>query len=198
MKLKVATLSFLVLLILIYGRAFSQSEEDSCSCINRCGDGICQNKGCGRCGFTCCEDKENCPNDCFKDKKKIDDYISRIREGQRKARQKEMATEELEKDAQQEKLTIQRGKGLVTKCSYRAGAEVCGVCYCLKPVKASTILFNQRRLRGCARLDISIVGDLSRFVGKVVDYEGTSEFDATFICPQHFRLFTIKLIEEEN
>ena len=99
--------------------------------------------------------------------------------------------------AQEPEVIVQEGKGLITSCNFRAGSNVCGECYCLKTSKGSTIFFNGRKLRGCARLDISRVGDLASFVDKLVYYQGTSDFDRTFICPQHFKLFTISLPEEE-
>jgi len=92
---------------------------------------------------------------------------------------------------------IQKGEGFITKCSYRVGNRICGSCYCLKANPGSILRFNGRKLRGCARLDVSRVGSLEAFVGKDVYYEGTSDFDSTFICPQHFKLFTIRLLDEQ-
>lgn len=101
-----------------------------------------------------------------------------------------------EEESGQPEPVLQKGKGVITRCSYKVGDSVCGTCYCLKASKGSTILFNGRKLRGCARLDISQIGDLSDFVDRVVLYEGTSDFDSTFICPQSFKLFKIDPIEE--
>jgi len=123
--------------------------------------------------------------------KQLQEFLGRLRQGQ------QTVTKQQEEDSDQVRIDLQKGKGLLTSCSYRVGERVCGKCYCLKAVSPSTIIFNGRKLRGCARLDISQVGDLASFVDKVVYYEGISDFDRTFICPQHFKLFTISLPEEE-
>ena len=92
----------------------------------------------------------------------------------------------------------QKGEGLLTKCSFRVGEKTCGKCYCLKANPPSQIVFNGRKLRGCARLDISLVDDLEALVGQVVYYEGTSEFNSSVICPRNFKLFTVKPVEGKN
>lgn len=124
--------------------------------------------------------------------KQLEEFLSRLRQGQRATTSKQQ-----EQDSDQAGVIVQKGAGLITSCSYRVGERVCGKCYCLKALEGSVIVFNGRKLRGCARLDISRVGDLANFVGQTVYYEGTSDFDCTFICPQHFKLFTISLLEEE-
>lgn len=103
-----------------------------------------------------------------------------------------------QKDSDQSDSTLQKGEGLITQCSYRAGDEICGSCYCLKADEKNSLIFNRRKLRGCARLDISEVGDLAAFVGRRVYYELSSDFDSTFICPQHFKLIAIRLLEEKS
>lgn len=94
-------------------------------------------------------------------------------------------------------VSLQKGEGLLTKCNYRVGEKACGKCFCLKANLPSQIVFNGRKLKGCARLDISLVGDLDALAGQAVYYEGTSDFNSSFICPRHFKLFTVRPLEEK-
>lgn len=173
-------------------------DKFSDGCKDRCGDGFCQDKGCGAKGFTCCETAKGCPKDCFRDKKATRELFSKLRKLQKNSHRSNPDGNNLEEEPDQPKLIVQEGQGVITRCNYRAGSRACGTCYCLKASKGSTIVFNGRKLRGCARLDISQTGDLSDFVDRIVFYKGTSDFDSTFICPQHFKLFTIELIEEQT
>ncbi|MCF7908130.1 MAG: hypothetical protein K9L86_04580 [Candidatus Omnitrophica bacterium] len=171
------------------------NDEPLDRCTDRCGDGFCQDKGCGSRGFTCCETAESCPKDCFRDKKATQELFGKLRELKKGSFQNKLDIDDSEEESDQPEVVIQKGEGVITRCNYRAGSRACGACYCLKASKGNTIVFNGRKLRGCARLDISQVGDLSNFVDKAVFYKGTSDFDTTFICPQHFQLFSIEEAE---
>ena len=102
------------------------------------------------------------------------------------------------KSADKTEISIQKGEGFLTQCSYQVGEKTCGKCYCLKANPGSNLVFNGRRLRGCARLDISLVGDLDVFVNQAVHYEGTSDFNSSFICPRNFKLFKISPLEAKS
>ncbi|MBU2473146.1 MAG: hypothetical protein KKG91_00180, partial [Candidatus Omnitrophica bacterium] len=152
-----------------------------------------QSQGCGRCNLSCCESQDFCPQDCLYAKEEGQEFIEKMKQRLKKVQPNPQSEQPLDNSA----AFLQKGEGFLTKCSYQVGEKTCGKCYCLKANPGSSIVFNGRQLRGCARLEISLVGDLAAFVDQAVYYEGISEFNSSFICPQHFKLLRIKPVAEK-
>jgi hypothetical protein len=100
--------------------------------------------------------------------------------------------------SEEKKGPIQKWKGIIRTCKSGLSEKICGKCYCLEVLEGNFIVFNDTKLRGCAAVDFSKVGDLSDLVDKTVNYEGTSVFDTNILCPRFFLLYEVKLLEEEK
>jgi len=90
---------------------------------------------------------------------------------------------------------VQKGTGIIKACTYAWG-DSCGPCYSLEPLLPDVLIYRGRKIQGAAVLDCSEVGDISAYLSKIVRYEGTTEFEKTFVCPRHFKLLSIEMFRE--
>lgn len=74
-------------------------------------------------------------------------------------------------------------RGLIKTCQYPSGEEICGPCYCLESEK------------GCLVIDISVVGDLKKFVDQEIVYEEMTDITLSPDCPRGIKLMSIDYLE---